>query len=127
MFVLCGSGPNCSLPGIPSVERTQLLRQEALELALYTFKYVNADSVVEFLPGRPKVRPNLALFLRRDELGLFLSHPLRTTLPGKPPLSPADVDPIQARRVDLVTLGHLFRFQLQSASGGGGLLVLDRG
>lgn len=127
MFVLCGTGPNCSLPGIPSVERTQLLRQEALELALYTFKYVDADSVVEFLPGRRKARPNLALFFRRDELGPFLSHPLRTSLPGNPPLSPANVDPIQARRVDQVTLGHLFRFTLQPASGGGGLLVLDRG
>jgi hypothetical protein len=127
MFILCGAGKNCSVPGIPSVERTQLLRREALELALYTFKYVDTESVVEFLPGRVKARPNLAFFFRRDELDRFLSQPLRKTLPRNRALFPADVDPIEARRVDGLTLTHLYRFQLQPSQTGGGLLVLDRG
>jgi hypothetical protein len=120
MFVLCGAGKNCSLTGTPSVERTQLLRREALELALYTLKYVDTDAVVEFLPGVPKARPNLALFFRRHELEPFLSNPLRATLPQK-------MQPSTARRVDQLTLTHMFRFQLQPAQTGGGLLVLDRG
>jgi hypothetical protein len=120
MFVLCGAGKNCSLSGAPSVERTRLLRREALELALYTLKYVDTDAVVEFLPGVPKARPNLAFFFRRHELQPFLSHPLRATLPQKP-------QPSTARRVDQLTLSHMFRFTLQPAQTGGGLLVLDRG
>jgi hypothetical protein len=120
MFVLCGAGKNCSLPGIPTVARTQLLRREALELALYTFKYVDTDAVVEFLPGGAKARPNLALFFRRHEVAPFLSSPLRTTLPRKP-------QPSTAQRIDQLTLSHIFRFTLQPSQAGGGLLVLDRG
>ena len=120
MFVLCGAGKNCSLTGTPTVERTQLLRRAALELALYTFKYVDTDAVVEFLPGAAKARPNLALFFRRDDVEPFLSHPLRATLPRTP-------QPSTARRIDQLTLSHMFRFQLQPAQAGGGLLVLDRG
>lgn len=120
MFVLCGAGKNCSLPGTPTVARTQLLRREALELALYTFKYVDTDAVVEFLPGGAKARPNLALFFRRNEVEPFLSHPLRATLPRKP-------QPSTARQIDELTLSHMFRFQLQPSQAGGGLLVLDRG
>jgi hypothetical protein len=128
MFVLCGSGQNCSLPGTGTAARAQLLRREALELALYTLKYVDAESVVEFLPGRTKTRPELAFFFRRHELSPFLSEPLGSTLALKtPPLLPADVDPAEARRVDQLTLTHMFRFQLQPSQTGGGLLVLDRG
>jgi hypothetical protein len=128
MFVLCGSGKNCSLPGTATAARAQLLRREALELALYTFKYVDADSVVEFLPGAAKARPELAFFFRRHDIGRFLSEPLNETLARKPPpLLPADVDQAEARRVDQLTLSHMYRFQLQPSQTGGGLLVLDRG
>ena len=122
MFVLCGAGKNCSLTGTPTVARTQLLRREALELALYTFKYVDTDGVVEFLPGSAKTRPNLALFFRRNEVKPFLSHPLEKTLPPAKQSSTA-----AARRVDQLTLTHMYRFALQPSQGGGGLLVLDRG
>jgi hypothetical protein len=119
MFVLCGAGKNCSVPGTPSVARTLLLHREALELALYTFKYVDTDSVVEFLPGTQSARPNLAFFFQRKELEPFLSQPLRSTLPRT-------VQPSSAERVDRLALSHLYRFQLQPTQGGG-LLVLDRG
>jgi hypothetical protein len=120
MFVLCGQGKNCSVPGTPSVERTLLLHREAVELALYTFKYVDTDGVVEFLPGTASTRPNLAFFFRRSEVKPFLSHPLRSTLPRRPGSSSAE-------RVDRLALTHMYRFELQQAQSGGGLLVLDRG
>ena len=120
MFVLCGAGKNCSVPGTPSVDRTLLLHREAVELALYTFKYVDTDGVVEFLPGTQNERPNLAFFFRREEVGPFLSHPLRSTLPARL-RSPS------TERVDRLAVSHLYRFQLQQAQAGGGLLVLDRG
>jgi hypothetical protein len=119
MFVLCGAGKNCSVPGTPSAGRTLLLHREAVELALYTFKYVDTDSVVEFLPGTESTRPNLAFFFRRTELEPFLSQPLRSTLPQT-------VRPSSAERIDRLAVSHLYRFQLQPTQGGG-LLVLDRG
>ena len=52
MYNLCGVGQKCSIAeGKPSQERARLLRREALELALYTFKYVDdVDSVIALLP-----------------------------------------------------------------------------
>ena len=127
MFVFCGAGKNCSVPGQATAARAQLLRREAVELALYTFKYVHTDSVVEFLPGRQKRRPDFAFFFLRKELGPFLSQPLKATLARSGPMSPAQVDQAEARRVDTLTLSHLFHFELQPSQTGGGLLVLDRG
>jgi hypothetical protein len=120
MFILCGQGKNCSVPGTPSVERTLLLHREAVELALYTFKYVDTDGVVEFLPGTASSRPNLAFFFRRNEVEPFLSDPLRSTLPRT-------LRAGSAKRVDRLALTHMYRFELQQAQSGGGLLVLDRG
>jgi hypothetical protein len=120
MFILCGQGKNCSVPGTPSVERTLLLHREAVELALYTFKYVDTDGVVEFLPGTATSRPNLAFFFRRSEVAPFLSEPLRSTLPQTPRSRDAE-------RVDRLAVTHMYRFDLQQAQSGGGLLVLDRG
>ena len=51
MYVLCGTGENCAIDeGEPSADRYRLLRREALELALYSFKYTDADSVIALLP-----------------------------------------------------------------------------
>ena len=57
-YILCGLGQNCSIKGgTASEERHALLRREALELALYTFKYVDGvDSVSVFLPRGRTVR-----------------------------------------------------------------------
>src|SRR5205085_1771251 len=52
-YNLCGiGGSNCAIGvGQPSSDRLLLLRREALELALYTFKYVGGvDNVVAILP-----------------------------------------------------------------------------
>ena len=54
MYTLNGLGPKGSVRGgKPSEERHLLLRREALELALYTFRYVeDVDLVVALLPPR---------------------------------------------------------------------------
>src|SRR5947209_5781330 len=52
-YNLCGVGStNCSIGvGTPSPDRLLLLRREALELALYTFKYISGtQNVVAILP-----------------------------------------------------------------------------
>jgi hypothetical protein len=53
-YQLCGSEPNCSIPGKPSGQRGLLVRREALELALYTFRYIGGTSqVVVTFPSAP--------------------------------------------------------------------------
>jgi hypothetical protein len=86
IYRLCGLGSNCSISeGKPSVERTFLLRREALELALYTFRYVDGvNQVVVFLPPAPGKR-GLTVLLRKDRLVPQLVRPLGTTLSRRTP------------------------------------------
>src|SRR3954447_11416211 len=55
LYQLDGLGPSGSIKGgTPSAECLQLVRREALELALYTFRSLpDADMVVTFLPPPP--------------------------------------------------------------------------
>ena len=52
----CGLGADCAIDqGKPSETRGRLVRREALEVALYTFKFVPAiNSVVAFMPPPPR-------------------------------------------------------------------------
>jgi hypothetical protein len=115
LYKMCGLGPGCSITGKASSQRLMLVRREALELALYTFKYVGgADQVVVFLPpvlrpsavpGQPKkvkvtTDPTDAVFFRSTDLAGELSHPLEQTLTATTP-SLATVD--QAPDTSLVT------------------------
>ena len=53
-YELCGLGKNCSITeGKPTTRAAQLLRREALELALYSFRYFDGiDSTLVLLPPR---------------------------------------------------------------------------
>ena len=59
-YGLCGLGTSaqCAITeGTPSTERFTLLHRQALELSLYTFKYVDdVDSVLVFMPPTPQRR-----------------------------------------------------------------------
>ena len=76
MYILCGAGgpPNCTInAGKPTEERAEVLRREALELALYTFRYVDhTDSVLISFP--PKDVRYVMYFKKGD-----LSDQLRST------------------------------------------------
>ena len=90
MYNLCGVGQKCSIAeGQPSEERARLLRREALELALYTFKYVDdVDSVITLLPvnlGDPSDgggRHEHGALPGEEELLRQLQAPLDRTLTG---------------------------------------------
>ena len=85
VYILCGLGQECAISeGEPSEERQRLLRREALELALYTFRYVDdIDNVVVFMPPPPGFRPSYALFFQRPELEDLVDRPLRDTLTSR--------------------------------------------
>ena len=68
--------------GTPTSERFLLLRRQALELSLYTFKYVDdVDSVLVFMPPTPKGDSNGTVFLRRDDVADELRRPLTRCCP----------------------------------------------
>jgi hypothetical protein len=86
IYHLCGLGQSCAIDtGKPSTERGLLLRREALELALYTFRYIeNVNQVVVFLPPAPGKR-GLTVLLRKDQVAPQLLRPLNSTLARRTP------------------------------------------
>jgi hypothetical protein len=126
MFILCGDGPNCSIgEGKPSVARAKVLGREALELALYTLRYISeADSVVAFFPPAQGQQPSRVLLFTKDALSSQLHDPLRRTLPrAKPPL-PGKISPAELKVVDSLTGPRVFKFRVEQGQSGARVLVL---
>jgi hypothetical protein len=93
-FTMCGTGKECALEGKPSRARAEFLERQGLELALYTFKYVDVvDSVTVMFPptqlvdadGKLGERRLTALFLRRRDVATELDQPLAHTLEPRAP------------------------------------------
>jgi hypothetical protein len=121
LFILCGTGDKCSIKsGKPSIERMLLLRREALELALYTFRYVKdmKQVVVLMPPGKdPKsgtVRdPSVAMLFRRGDVNQQLAQPVRFTLPSPPPSIPSLRAGATKDFIDRLTGHEIFKYALQ--------------
>ena len=149
VYTLHGLGKDGRIVGDkPSVARHALLRREALELALYSFRYLDGiTEVVALLPpafpatpatkGKGKHRrtvvqvdtsakPQLqALYYRPGDLRPQLESPLAQTLdPGR--LRPRGLTPSETRRVDALTMPNLFVASYQLAQNQLPYLVLDR-
>jgi hypothetical protein len=131
MFVLCGLGDACAInEGRASEERHLLLRREALELALYTFKYVDGvDSVIALLPPRPPQNendtpPSTALFFQKKDFGKELDRPLTETLLRGSPPQVVEVDPQEGFIVERLTTPHLFQYEFRQAQEGSAVMVL---
>ena len=126
MYTLCGLGKACSIPeGKPSVERGQLLRREALELALYSFHYLDGvDSVLALMPPRADGNMATAVFLERGDLGPELGRPLGQTLTA--PLTPGigEMPPDEQRVVDRVTRSRIYQYSYLQAQDGSPIMVL---
>jgi hypothetical protein len=138
MYTLNGLGPKGSVRGgKPSEARHLLLRREALELALYTFRYVkDVDLVVALLPPKPPDKkkaaasvtedsPTQALFFRPGDLKPQLEIPLGATIPPRTP-RPETIPAPEARRIDALTRGNLFLASFQQGQDQRAFLVLDR-
>ena len=113
LYTFCGLGGqrNCALPGQPSAERSLLLRREALELSLRTFKHMkDVDSVISLLPP-PAENTNLAVFLQRDRDGVkeALDRPLAATLPSAPPYFTDNISTGETEAINRITGLWLFR------------------
>lgn len=132
MYTLCGLGDQCSIgEGQTSEEQLQLLRGQALELSLYTFKYVDdADSTIVLLPpdlGDPNNAEDdaaAAIFLRKQDFRRELSQPLARTLSRATPPTVTEFDPREGLIVDRLTEQNLFQYDYQQAPTGGVIIVL---
>jgi hypothetical protein len=151
-YNLCGLGANnnsCTIGvGTPSTNRLLLLRREALELSLYTFRYLPfVQNVVAILPPgytqqtstlsptppsstAPATQPlDLAVLFDRQELQPFTQQPLAQTLPLKYPPSVGELSLWRqtgdAAIVDQLTAHALFTDQFEHAQDGSYLLVLS--
>lgn len=136
-YDLCGQGgPNCTLGGTPSTLRLLLLRREALELALYTFRYLrSSENVVAVLPpghtraAHTSAKPvTVAVLFQRADLAPLLNQPLDATLQRYPP-APSQLrswkQTQEAGLVDTVTSRNLFSEQTETQQDGSSLLVLN--
>jgi hypothetical protein len=123
----CGLGNGCSIAsGQASETRGRLVRREALEVALYTFKYVPAiNSVIAFMPPPPGQTTATLLYLQKANYAKELSQPLSKTLPlAKPPL-PTQADNAEAATIDKLTLPAIYNYSYQPLQDNSALLVLD--
>jgi hypothetical protein len=126
-FTLCGLGEHCSIStGEATQTRGRLVRREALELALYTFKFApSVNSIAAFMPPPPGQTTNSILYLRKEDLKDQLSQPLSKTLPLETPPLPSAADNVERSTIDKLTLSHMFTYELTALQSGGAALILD--
>jgi hypothetical protein len=127
MFILCGTGGRgCALTkGDATPERHALLRREALELALYTFRSIDdVSSVVVLLPPRPDQQIATAVFLERSDVSAELSKPLSNTLTAPTTPGIGEIPADEQATIDRITRPRLYTYQYDSAQDGSPLMVL---
>ena len=118
-YSLCGLGRNRLIIGKASDARAQLLRREALELALYSFHYVDGiDSALVLLPRRADGQEATAIFLTKNDLRRELGQPLEQTLTA--PLAPGvgEIAADEQAAINHLTKSKLYEYGwLQSQDG----------
>jgi hypothetical protein len=121
-YQLVGTGANRSIPGEATIARGQLVRREALELALYTFHYLpQADYVLAFMPPPAGVAASNPLFSRavllpRAAFVPELKMPLKQVLPpGEAKMTPSSLTSRQANGIETLTAGRVFHYDFQQA------------
>jgi hypothetical protein len=127
LFQLCGTGASCAIgEGKASVARGRLVRREALQLALLTFKYVpGVTHVIEFMPPPPGSTPSLVTYFEKPDLKPQLSSPLRTTMSVKAPTA-STMTAKESATIDRVTTGHVYTFTFRTTQLGQAVLLLTK-
>jgi hypothetical protein len=140
LYTLSGTGPGGKIVGDKATpERHRLLRREALELALYSFRYVDRITMfVALLPvnagqqakaakaAKTKTPALQAVFFRPGDLKRQLQAPLATTLKPATKVGPKAVPATEAATVDKLTKTNLFDATFTQQVDGQLYLVLKR-
>jgi hypothetical protein len=126
MYTLCGLGTACSIAeGKASQARGQLLRREALELALYSFHYLDGiNSALVLLPPRADGKAATAVFVEEGDVRGELTRPLDQTLTA--PLTPGvgEIQPDEQRVVERATRSRLYEYSYLQAQDGSPIMLL---
>ncbi|MGZ8782337.1 MAG: hypothetical protein ACXWZB_02440 [Gaiellaceae bacterium] len=126
-FGLCGadSKEQCEIAsGAATQERFTLLRRQAIELSLYTLKYVDdVDSVIVFMPPTPKGESNGTVFLRRSDVADELRRPLSSLLPTAAPRL-GELSSLEEGQISRLTQSRTYAAQVQPSPDGSFILVL---
>jgi hypothetical protein len=132
LYVLSGLGPGGTIAGgKASKPRGRLLLREAVELALYSFRYLDDVTMVAvMLPppsatktGTTEPDQTRAVFYRPGDLLDKLEVPLSQTLPAKAP-TPRKMTKAEAAQIDSLTLRNLFLAKIQALESDLNYLVL---
>jgi hypothetical protein len=127
LYRMCGDGSNCSIEqGKPSLQRGLLLSREALELALYTFRYVGGVSqVIVTIPPPPKTTTKHALMFRSQDVAVELGHPLSYTLSGQTPRVSQMNRSADAPLVKQLTGTRFYDYITEEVPQGGAVMLLE--
>jgi len=129
LYILSGLEPGGMLPGKASRKRGQVLMREALELALYSFRYLDDVTMVAVMlpPSKQatgtEAQQSRVVFYRPGDLLDELQVPLSTTLPAKVP-TPKSLSKQEAAQIDSLTLRNLFLASIQPLKSDLSYLVL---
>lgn len=139
LYRLCGLGKNCSFDrGKPSEGRALLLYREALELALYSFRYLDdVEQVVVFLPpARDKIDQKTgkrvefptplpqALHFERADVKSLLDRPLSATVTPTVPTIQSITRSPDAARIQSITVPNRYGWTLEPANGQAQIFVV---
>ena len=124
-FGLCGTTSKEQCEVAPTnAERETLLRRQALELSLYTLKYVDdIDSVVVFMPPNPKSQTSSTVFLRRGDVAAELDRPLSSLLPTTQPRVGA-LGSFEKGQILRLTQPRTYAAEVQASPDGSPILIL---
>jgi hypothetical protein len=121
-YEMCGFGDtqqNCGVATTSGGDPSRLLHREALELALYTLKYVpDTNAVVTYLP--PPANPqasSTAVFIARKDVGEMLRRPLTRTLEPQQVLLGVGVS--DSAQVNDLIRSHVYNPAFQTLPGDG--------
>lgn len=122
----CGFGTNCQLGGTPTRVRGDLMRRQALELALLTFHHEpEVDIVVTFMPPPAAAEdPAYALVFRRADLARQLARPLAATIGPQATLKPGQMSEARAQLIGDLTSPRLFSYTYQQTQQSQVMLLL---
>ena len=123
-FGLCGtrSKEQCEVGSTVSADRQTLLRREALELSLYTLKYVDSiDSVVVFMP--PEAKSQSTVFLRRSDVTDELDRPISSLLPTAKP-KVGGLNSLEEGQILRLTQTRTYSAEVQASPDGSPVLIL---
>jgi len=112
MYSMCAFGANCSTVSAGNnLNENLLLKREALELSLNTFKADGSvQTVTTLLPPfrQGTTLTTFAIIFTRSNLAKWIHKPISSVLTARGPLKPGQVPSSESRRIDSIEAGTLF-------------------